>query len=49
MKRENKRELREDKRSKPLSKDKTTPSKYEIGMPEDVRVIHNGEADPDDG
>lgn len=49
MKRENKRNLRADKRSKSLSKDKTTPSKYEIGLPEDVRVVHNGEADPDDG
>lgn len=32
-----------------IDDDETGPSDNEIGLPEDVRVIHSGEANPHDG
>lgn len=35
--------------SKPISGDKDKPSKYEQGLPDDTRVVHSEEPNPDDG
>jgi hypothetical protein len=43
--------MKKDKKKakKPLNRETPQPGKYEMGLPEDTRVVHSDEPNPGDG